>query len=112
MSEVVAKKTGGNPRPYRRKIVVPKTIKTTRDMIRQHLREEGMGYAELSEAWSLKLPAYSKHRLWLKNPLSPGHIEAFIALVKLDEFDALELRLQAAIEAGWQLSPLSKNILS
>ena len=38
-------------------------------------------------------------------PLPPQHVEASITHLGLDEFDANELRLLAAREAGWQIDP-------
>lgn len=89
-----------------RRIKVPKQIKTTRDVMRRHMREEGFDYDALAKAWNMKSAEYVKHRIWRKTPLSPQYIDAFIDLMKLDEFDALELRRLGAIEAGWQIQDL------
>ncbi|QIN95292.1 hypothetical protein DLP3_129 [Stenotrophomonas phage vB_SmaS_DLP_3] len=93
-----------------RRIVVPKKVKSTRDVMKRHLREEGIGYDALAVAWNMKSAEYVKHRIWRKTPLSPQYIDAFIELVKLDDRDALELRFLAAVEAGWQIAELGMEI--
>lgn len=89
-----------------RRIKVPKQVKTTRDLMRRHLREEGADYDALMKAWNMTRKEYITHRLWRKTPLSPQYIDAFIEAMRLDEFDALELRRLGAIEAGWQIQDL------
>lgn len=93
-----------------RRIKVPKKVKTTRDVMRRHMREEGKDYSELAKAWNMKSAEYVKHRMWRKTPLSPQYIDAFIELMKLDGQDALELRFLAALEAGWQIEGLAKAV--
>ena len=73
-------------------------------MIREHLRDEKLRLSDFAEmlghnpATTRKLMS-QKHR-----PMPPQYIDAFIDRMKLDEFDAYELRLRGAIEAGWQLN--------
>lgn len=38
-------------------------------------------------------------------PLLPRQVEGVITLLQLDEFDANDLRLRAAREAGWNIDP-------
>lgn len=38
-------------------------------------------------------------------PLLPHQVEGAISVLQLDEFDANELRLRAAREAGWKIDP-------
>lgn len=86
-----------------RRIKVPNSVKTVRDMLRRHLKEEGRTQGSLATVWDMK-PDTVKRMFWdRKRPFAPQHIDAFIEALKLDEFDAMELRWQAAIEAGWQL---------
>lgn len=99
----------GTPRKGRA-ITVPRVIATARDIMRRHLREEGWRMQDLGEHWNV-LPGTVKFIFWKKTPLPPQYVDAFIDALKLDEFDALELRLQAAIEAGWQLLPLKPHVL-
>lgn len=40
-----------------------------------------------------------------KRPLLPHQVEGAISVLQLDEFDANELRLRAAREAGWKIDP-------
>ena len=103
------RKRPGTPRKGRA-ITVPRTIVTARDIMRRHLREEGWQMQQLGEHWNV-LPGSVKFIFWKKTPLPPQYIDAFITALRLDEFDALELRLQAAIEAGWQLLPLKEKLL-
>ena len=65
---------------------------------------------DLDEHWNV-LPGTVKFIFWKKTPLPPQYVDAFITALKLDEFDALELRLQAAIESGWQLAELKERVL-
>lgn len=91
-----------------RRVSVPKSVRTVRDLIRRHLREEGHDQAALAAPWRV-LPGSVKTIMCHGRPLSPQYIDAAIEFFKLDEFDALELRLQGAIEAGWQIQQLAKS---
>lgn len=93
-----------------RKITVQKNPKDVRAILRRHLREEGKTIGgDLSKAWGMT--ANSAHRRFYAEgskrrtrALTPQMIDAAIEMLRLDEFDAQELRLQGAIEAGWRLS--------
>lgn len=87
-----------------RRVRVPSKVKTVRDLLRRHLREEGYNVTELHRPWNIK-PQSVKTVLHPRRALSPQYIDAAIEFFKLDEFDALELRLHGAIEAGWQITP-------
>ncbi len=78
---------------------------TARDMLRRHLHESGRTLDSLATAW--KCRRFSVWRLFQRTerPLQPHHVEAAIADLSLDEFDANELRLRAAREAGWRIDP-------
>ncbi|WP_239510821.1 hypothetical protein [Stenotrophomonas maltophilia] len=41
----------------------------------------------------------------ISRPLQPHQVEGAITALQLDEFDANELRLRAAREAGWNIDP-------
>ena len=86
-----------------RKIKVPKKIRTVRDLLRRHLREEGMDIQELAPWWNVQ-PNTVKGIMWHGRPLSPQYIDAVIEALKLDEFDANELRVLGAIESGWNIN--------
>lgn len=107
MTRPVRKRPGG--RVHGRGIVVPKSIVTVRDMMRRHLREEGWQMQWLGEHWNIQ-PGSVKFVFWKKTPLPPQYVDAFIEALGLDEFDAAEMRVQGAIEAGWQLHHLKKII--
>lgn len=64
--------------------------------------------ADLAGPWNVR-PATVKTIMHHGRPLAPQHIDAFIEFLKLDEFDALELRIQGAIEAGWQIKPIKQK---
>jgi len=38
-----------------------------------------------------------------KRSITPEHIHAFVALLKLDYFDAYELHALGALESGWDI---------
>lgn len=92
-----------------RKITVKKNPKTTRDIMRRHLREEGKRIVDLCEVWDMH-PSSAYRRFYDKRPMKPQMIDAFIELLKLDHEDATELRLFAAIESGWQLDCLEEKL--
>ena len=86
-----------------RRIRVKKNPVTARDLLRRHLREEGMRIApDLSTAWKMH-PTSAYRRMYEMRPFTPQMIDAAVELLKLDEFDANELRKRAANEAGWQI---------
>lgn len=87
-----------------RKLQVVRTPITARDLIRRHLREEGMRInPELAQAWDMH-PNSAYRRMYDSRPFTPQMIDATIEVLHLDEFDANELRKRAANEAGWQIN--------
>ncbi len=63
-----------------------------------------MQMKHLAPAWGVSV--HTVYALFnVSRPLPPQHVEASIAHLGLDEFDANELRLLAAREAGWQIDP-------
>lgn len=87
-----------------RPMVIAKDARTVRELLRRHLREEGMRLMDLAPAWGRS--AHTVYSLFaVDRPLAPEHLEASIQALGLDEFDANELRLQGAREAGWQIDP-------
>jgi hypothetical protein len=91
-----------------RRVAVPATVRKVRDLIRRHMREEGRDMGSLAAVWNVKRETV-KTIMHHGRPLSPQYVDAFIEALKLDEFDALELRFQGALEAGWQLQPLKQK---
>src|SRR5687768_13529605 len=97
------KNVGGRP------IAVPKQIRTARDLIRRHLREERKTVKQFSEFIGYAKPTNLYEYFYrTKRYLPPQIIDAAIEFLKLDEFDALELRIKGAIEAGWQIQDIEK----
>lgn len=90
--------------PVRRRRPVPRHI-TARDLLRRHLHEDGRWLSSLAEAWGCQ--EFSVWRVFqrVQRPLQPHHVEGAIVALQLDEFDANELRLVAAREAGWAIDP-------
>jgi len=87
-----------------RRIVVPTGPKTARAIIRRHLALERMTITyDLSAILGISKQG-AKSLMTKRFPLAPQHIDKFIVKMKLDDFDAFELRFQAALEAGWQLN--------
>lgn len=78
---------------------------SARDMIRRHCREHGKQLACLATAWGCK--EFSVWRAFGRTtrPLRPHQVEGAISALQLDDFDANELRLRAAREAGWMIDP-------
>lgn len=86
-----------------RRIKVPRSVKTVRDLMRRHLREGGVDMKDLAKPFDVHVSTV-KRMFWERSrPLAPQHIDAFVEFMKLDEFDAQELRWYGAREAGWQL---------
>lgn len=78
---------------------------TARDLVRRHVHEDRKSLACLATAWGCK--EFSVWRVFqrIDRPLQPHHIEGVITALQLDEFDANDLRLRAAREAGWNIDP-------
>lgn len=78
---------------------------TARDLLRRHLHEARQDLKFLAGPWQCK--AFSVWRVFQRTerPLQPEHVDRAIAALQLDEFDANELRLAAAREAGWLIDP-------
>lgn len=89
---------GGRP------IRVPPGKASVRQLLRRHLREEGHRMQDLAGPWQCK-PSTVYDMFCDRRPLAPGHIDAAIDFLRLDEFDAAELRLLGAHEAGWAIDP-------
>jgi len=87
---------GGRP------IRVERGKATVRNLLRRHIREEGRRLQGLAEPWQCtRSTVYGA--FCNGHPFSPQHIEAAIAWLGLDEFDANELRIRGAREAGWSI---------
>ncbi|HEL2957633.1 TPA: hypothetical protein UL931_000857 [Stenotrophomonas maltophilia] len=78
---------------------------TARDMIRRHCREHGKELACLAPAWGCKVFSVWRALGRTTRSLQPHQVEGAISALQLDEFDANELRLRAAREAGWNIDP-------
>lgn len=78
---------------------------TARDMLRRHLHESRRDLKWLADVWGCK--SFSVWRVFQRTDraLQPRHVELAITAMELDEFDANEIRLTAAREAGWKIDP-------
>lgn len=78
---------------------------TARDTLRRHLHEARLDLKWLSGVWGCQ--AFSVWRTFQRTDrhLQPHHVELAITALHLDDFDANELRLLAAREAGWHIDP-------
>lgn len=86
-----------------RRLVVPTRVRTVRDKIREYLAFEHLTIKhDLSRMLGIS-PVGAASLMTKRFPLAPQHIDAIVDGLRLDEFDAHELRLMGAIEAGWQL---------
>lgn len=74
-------------------------------MIRKHLADAGVDQKSLHVAWDCKPKTVHNimSRATNRRALSPQHVDAFIAFLKLDDFDATRLHKQAAREAGFHI---------
>ncbi len=78
---------------------------TARELIRRYLHEAGQELQSLADAWGCKRVNVWRAFDRKERNLCPHHIEGTIKALQLDEFDANELRLRAAQEAGWLIDP-------
>ncbi|XTQ92578.1 hypothetical protein ACQR5W_11705 [Xanthomonas sacchari] len=92
------KACGGRP------IRVPLGKVSVRQILRRHLREEQRRIIDLCGPWKCR-PQTVYNAFSDARPFSPSHIEAAIEFLGLDDFDANELRLVGAREAGWGIDP-------
>lgn len=84
--------------------VRPKHVRNLRAVIREHLREEGKTIRDLSEMLGLKFQSARRLMTPPERNFPPDYVERIIIGLQLDEFDANELRILGAIEAGWNLN--------
>lgn len=89
-----------------RYISVKKNPKSSRDLLRRHLREEGKTIVhDLASWWGIHPNSAYRRMYDTHRPFTPTFIEQAITGLQLDAFDAQELRLLAAREAGWLIDP-------
>lgn len=87
-----------------RRAVYYRGTRSVRSIIREHLRFHKMTIkGDLARILRIS-PIGAASLMTKKHPLAPQQVDAFIEEMKLDEFDAYELRLLGAMEAGWQLN--------
>jgi len=72
-------------------------------MLRRYCREHGKPLSCLAAAWNCKVFSVWRAFARTTRPLLPHQVEAAIVLLRLDDFDANDLRLRAAREAGWKI---------
>lgn len=100
------KNVGGRP------LVIPKYVRSLRDLMRRHLREEKKTVKAFSAFVGYATPNTMYDYFYrVKRPIPPAIVDALIDFLKLDEFDADEIRLCGAIESGWQLRSLLKDVI-
>lgn len=85
-----------------RPIRVPLGKASVRQVLRRHLREDGRRMQDLAAPWQCA-PRTVYDMFCSARTFSPQHIDAAIAWLGLDDFDAAELRLLGAREAGWAI---------
>lgn len=87
-----------------RRVKVPKSVRSVRDMIRKHLYDNRIAQGDLGPVWNVR-PATVKTIMMRKNPrpMSSQYIDALVEFLKLDDFDATALHRQAAREAGYKI---------
>lgn len=100
------KPTGRPIRVQNSKVGLP----TARDLIRKHLRQEGRMVKDLAKAWNVVPVSAYRIMYTPSRPLSPQYVDAVIDMLRLDDFDATQLRLRAANEAGWNINPEFLNL--
>lgn len=83
---------------------IPKNL-PPKDLLRRHLHLAGIKLVDLAPV--LGVQPLAVHRMFQRKhrPILPRQLEALIAHLTLDEFDANELRLAAAREAGYPINP-------
>lgn len=90
-------------RVLKRWMKVNPSLRTVRAIMREHLAFARMTITgDLSSMLGLT-PDSARSFMTKTNPIAPQYVDLFIERMKLDEWDANELRLRGAIEAGWQI---------
>lgn len=90
--------------PTGRKLSVELGPRTVKRMIKEHLRYARKTIThDLAKMWNMHHNSAFRLMYHKQRPLKPEYIEAVIAGLKLDEFDANEMRLQGALESGWKI---------
>jgi hypothetical protein len=84
--------------------VKPQAV-TARDLMRAHYARAGLRQKQVAPLMNM---THGSFRKWItsRNQISPQHIDIFIERLNLPPDAALQLRLQAAIDQGWQLDDL------
>ncbi|HEX8586159.1 MAG TPA: hypothetical protein VF680_17335 [Allosphingosinicella sp.] len=85
----------------------PTGPRTVRSIMREHLRFHGLDiHNDLSRILGVT-PLYAGTLMRNRHnaAIVPERVELFIEAMKLDSFDATELRLYGAREDGWKLTP-------
>lgn len=95
--------------PYRpatgRPLKADSNPRSARSILRRHLRQSGFTISgSLAKWWNIH-PTSAYRLMYSKRKLAPQYILAAIKGLKLDDFDAQDLILQAAREAGWPIKP-------
>lgn len=89
-----------------RPLKVHNSARSSRDIIRRHLKLNGLTIGNhLAKWWNVHHVSAYRIMYDKKRRLSPQYIYAAIEGLRLDEFDAQDLLLQAAREAGWKINP-------
>lgn len=79
--------------------------RTVRSVMREHLKHGKKNiYKDLATMLGLS-ESSTRKMMWRNLPIQPRHVETFIKAMRLDEFDANELRLFAARELGLNIDP-------
>lgn len=95
-------------RDYTRLVPAPESIRSLRDMVREHLNDARITQAQLAQIWGMH--EVSARRLLnphrdRQNQIKPHMIDALVRALKLDDFDAHALHFRGAVEAGFKLKP-------
>lgn len=78
-----------------------------RELIREHLNHARINQAQLAAIWGIH-HASARRLLYpakgRRNEIGPEKIDQLVIALKLDEFDAYELHVAGALEAGYRIN--------
>lgn len=103
-------------RPGRRKAVVlgrvlkvKPQVRSAKQIMREHIAKAKMNCRTAAPLMNMTHGGFRKYLSSRRHQTPPQYVDIFIERFGLNEDQALELRLQAAIDAGWQLETFKQK---
>lgn len=88
--------------------VAPQDI-TSRTLLRTHMRRKGVTQRQMAALMKMSFSGFRKWLTSIDRQGPPQYYDQIVETLNLTKQEALQLRLQAAIEQGWQLDALKPD---